>query len=331
MGFVPDEGYGNMFSYTKQNIQADGFEVKHLGGSIMRKAFGQLVYARFMNESKDSFGLGKGGTFTVPIFNDWGVIATVQPLVSGTAIGIGSQKVDSVSMTIGEYGTGIGYETQGDFITNLGIRDQLVTTLGNHIARMINWQCYDVVVNNALFTIEVPSAGSYSSLLGTNRIGNIDRSGFGELGAGGLAKVYDTFRTSLVSPITARGNYIVVGNARTFRNLKNGSVFQNQGLYVKFQGDTWQTLGDFMGFTFVETEELAGNGTTLFLGNNAAGYGFGQLPRTWYYPDYGQDAGRLSVWKTIYYLGLGAIWRNKGTSAILVRSNTSAYNYGSMG
>jgi hypothetical protein len=331
MGFLPAEGYGNMQSYTKANIQADSFEVKNLGGTIMRKAFGQLVFSRFMNESRNAFGLGKGGTFTVPIFNDWGAVATVQPLVSGTAIGIGSQKVDSVSMTIGEFGTGIGYETQGDFVTNLDIRDQLTTTLGNHIARMVNWQDYDILVNNALFTIEVPSAGSYSSLLGTNRIGNIDRSGYGELGAGGLAKVYDTFRGAIASPVTQRGMYIAVGNARTFRNLKNGSVFQNQQLYANMRGNTWQVLGDFMGFTFVESEELTGNGTTLFLANNAGGYGFGQLPRTWYYPDYGQDAGRLSVWKTIYYRGQGAIWRDKGTTAILMRTNSSTYNYGSLG
>lgn len=331
MGFLPDVGYGNMQSYNKLNAVADGFEVKNLGGTIMRKAMGQLVFSRFMNESQNAFGLGKGGTFTVPIFNDLGAIATVQPLVSGTAIGIGSQKTDSVSMYIGEYGTGIGYETQGDFVTNLNVRDQLTTTLGNHVGRMINWQDYDILVNSALFTIETPAAGSYSSLLGTNRIGNIDRSGYGELGPGALAKVYDTFRGAIASPVTQRGMYVCVANARTFRNLKNGSVFQNAQLYSDLRGITWQVLGDFMNFTFVETEELTGNGTTLFLAQNAAGYGFGQLPRTWYYPDFGQDAGRLSVWKTIYYRGQGAIWRNKGTAAILVRTNTSAYNYGSLG
>jgi len=202
MGFLPAAGYGNMQSYTKANIQADGFEVKNLSGSILRQAFGALVFSRGMNESRDSFGLGRGGTFTVPIYKDWGAPATVSPLVSGTAIGIGTQKTDSVSFMINEYGTGIGYETIGDWITNQDVRSQLVQTLGNHIGRMINWLDYDLLVNNAVNTIEVRAPGSYA-LLGTNRA--MVATSYGELGNGGLALAYETFRAAIASPVTSAG------------------------------------------------------------------------------------------------------------------------------
>ncbi len=329
MGFLPGVGYGNMESYTRTNIQADGFEVKNIAGTIMRKAFGELVFSRFINPSQNSFGLGRGGTFTIPIFKDFGAIATVQPLTSGTAITIGTQNTDSVQMMIQEFGTGIGYETQGQFFTNIAVQQGLTDTLGNHIARMVNWLDFNVLINSA-FSIEVPSAGSYSNLLGTNRAG-INQATLGEFGQGGLALLYDSFRNSIASPVTDRGMYVIIGNSGFFRMLKNGSVFMNVQLWSDMRGLRWQVLGEFMNFLAVETEENMTKGTGIAIALNAAGYGFGQLPKTYYYPDYGQDAGRLEVWKTLFYRGQGAIFRDKGTAAIVVRANTSNYNYGSMG
>lgn len=328
MGFLPAGGYGNLFTYTRTNAVADGFEPTNLGGSVLRKAFGELVFARGMNESRDAFGVGKGGTFTVPIFNDWGAPATVSPLVSGTAISVGTQTTSSVSMSMYEYGTGVGYETIGDWVTNINVRGQLVTTLGNHIARMLNWLAYDILVNNCLFTIESPAQGSYSSLLGTNRAKVA--TAYGELGPGALGLAYDSFRTSIASPITSRGMYLLIGNSASFRNLKNGSVFQNMSLYSDMRGLRWQVLGEFMNFLAIETEELLGKGTVLALAANAAGYGFGKTPSTTFYEDYGQDAGRLKVWKTLFYYGQGAIFRNTGTAAILIRTKSSSYDYGQM-
>jgi hypothetical protein len=302
-----------------------------MAGSVMRQAFGELVFSRVMNESQDAFGVGRGGTFTVPIALDWGAPATVQPLTAGTSIGIGTQKFDKVYMTINEYGTGIGYETMADWITNIPNRQVLVTSLGNHVARMLNWLDYDILVNKAAFGFTIPIAGSYGALTydvaGTLRA---DQGSFGELGPGALAKAYDTFRGALVSPQTQRGNYVAIGNARTFRNLRNGSVFQNMSLYSDMAGLRFQVLGDYMGFTFIETEELTGNGTTLCLGANVAGYGFGKTPQMAYYGDYGQDVGRLQVWKMLFYRGQDAIWRDKGTCGLLIRSNSSAFNYGLM-
>jgi hypothetical protein len=328
MGFVPGAGYGQFFSYDVAGIRGDGFEVQNMSPQILRHAFGQLVFARGMNQSRDAFGKGKGGTFTVPIFQDWGAPTSVTPLTTGTAIGIGTQHTDSVSMSIFEYGTGVGYEGMGDWITNLDVRNELVQTLGNHIARMINWLDYDTLVNTT-FSIEKVAAGSYSNLLGTNR--KVFATAYGELGIGGVALAYDSLRKSIVPPITQRGKYLWIANAETLRNLKQGSVFQNFDLYSDLSGFIYQTLGEFMGFVFVETEELLNKGTSIVLGANAAGYGFGKMPTTYYYPDFGSDAGRLSVWKTIFYRGQGPIWRDKGTAAIVVRTCTSAYGYGSLG
>jgi hypothetical protein len=121
--------------------------------------------------------------------------------------------------------------------------------------------------------------------------------------------------------------YTMIGNSSTFRNLKNGSVFQNYSLYTDFRGQKWQVLGEYMNFLFIETEELTKKGTAFAIAANAGGYGFGQLPRTFYYPDYGNDAGRLSVWKTLFYCGQGPIWRDSGTAVITIRSKSSEFDY----
>lgn len=328
MSFKPAQGYGEMFSYNVANARADGFEVKSLSQSILRAAFGQLVFTRLLNQSKDAFGKGKGGTFTVPIAHDWGVPTSVAPLSSGTAISIGTQRMTSVSMSMFEYGTGIGYEGLTDWITNLDVRNQLITTLGNHVGRMINWLDYDII-SNAQHSIEVVAAGSYNLRLGTSR--RQSQATYGELGPGGLALAYDTFRKSLVVPATERGLYLAVGNAESFRHLKQGSVFQNLSLYTDQRGLRYQILGEFMNFLFIETEELTGKGTVFVCGANVGGYGFGLPPKAYYYPDFGQDAGRLDVWKVLFYRGQGPIWRDSGTCAITIRSSSGLYNYNSLG
>lgn len=328
MSFLPGAGYGGMFGYTGANVRADGFEVKHLAATIMRRAFGELVFTRFLNESTDAFGVGKGGTFTVPIFKDFGQPGTVSPLVSGTAIGVGTQQTDSVSMMMYEYGTGIAYERILAWFTSLEVQNQLIVTLGNHIGRMINWLDFNVM-NQTIFGMEVPASGSYTTV-GTSRNG-INQGTYGEIGMGALALLYDTFRKSFVSPLTDRGMYGMVGNSETFRNLKQGSVFQNAFLYNSLQGIRYQVLGEFMNFVFVETEEQLTKGTAFAFGANVGGFGFGQLPNVTYYPDFGQDAGRLPVWKTIFYRGQDAIFRDKGTACIKIHANTSAFNYGGLG
>jgi hypothetical protein len=101
-------------------------------------------------------------------------------------------------------------------------------------------------------------------------------------------------------------------------------------LYTDLRGIKWQVLGEFMNFLAVETEELLGKGTLIAVAANAGGYGFGMLPRTWYYPDYGSDAARLSVWKTKFYRGQGAIWRDSGTAAIVIRAKSAAFDYSTL-
>jgi len=328
MSFKPLAGYGDLFTYDVAGIRGDGFEIQNLAGTVLRQAISQLVFSRVMNQSRDAFGKGKGGTFTTPIFKDWGAVSAVSPLTSGTAISVGTQKTDSVSMVINEYGTGIGYEGFGDMLTNIEIRGELVNTMGRHLGRMINWLDYDVLSKTS-FGIEVVAAGSYTNLLGTNR--KIVATAYGELGVGGVALAYDSLRKSLVTPYTQRGLYWWIASTETLRHLKSGSVFQNQQLYNQKQGDLYQILGEFNGFVFIETEENLSKGTSIVGGANAAGFGFGLLPRTFYYPDYGSDASRLQVWKTLFYRGQGAIARDKGTACIVVRSNTNPYNYGSLG
>ena len=328
MSFLPGAGYGGMFGYTGGQVRADGFEPKHFAATVMRRAFSNLVFTRFMNESTDAFGVGKGGTFTVPIFLDYGMPGTVSPLVSGTAITVGTQNVDSVTMKMYEYGTGIAYERILNWFTNIEVQNQLLVTLSNAVSRGVNWLDFNTMWNTT-FSMEVPAAGSYSTILGTNR--HKGQATFGELGMGGLAYLYDQFKKNVVSPINDRGMYGIIGNSETLRNLKQGSVFQNAILYNSLQGIRYQVLGEFMNFVFVETEEQMSKGTAFAFGDNVGGYGFGQMPNITYYPDFGQDAGRLPVWKILYYRGQDAIWRDKGTACVAINCNTGAYNYGALG
>jgi len=321
-------GYGNLFGYNVTNVRADGFEVQHFGPQVLRYAIPNLVFALGMNQSRDAFGVGKGGTFTVPLMLDWGMPGTVTPLISGTAIGLGTQKTDKIQMSMYEYGTGIGYETLTDWMTNLKFQTEIQITLGRHVARMINWLHYDQLVNT-IFSIEVPAAGSYTNLLGTNRI--VTQGTLGELGYGGVALAYDSMKANLVPPINSRNMYLWLASGATLRNLKAGSVFQNQMLYSKISSDSYQILGEFEKFVFVETEEQLNKGTSIVVGGNTAGYGFGMNPKVFYYKDYGSDAERFSVFKTLFYHGAGAIMRDKGTSCIVVRSSSGVYSYGGLG
>ena len=232
-------------------------------------------------------------------------------------------------MTMNEYGTGIGYERILDWFSSIPVRNELLVSLSNHVARSINLLDF-LVLNACKYSMEVPAAGSYSTILGTNRAG-VSQATMGELGRGGVAQLYDGFRTRIVSPLNERGMYGWVGNSETFRNLKEGSVFQNAILYNSLQGIRYQILGDYMNFTFVETEEQLTKGTSFAIGNNTFGFGFGLMPQITYYPDFGQDAGRLPVWKILWYRGQDPIWRDKGTSCIMVRSLTAAYSYGGLG
>jgi hypothetical protein len=292
----------------------------------MRDVIDQLVFSRFMNASTDAFGLGKGGTFTNRWAKEFGAVTSVSALTTGTAIGIGSQVWDSVQMVINEYGTGVGVETFANFMTDIDAQREVQQTLGNHIGRMVNWLDYNIL-SSTKFGIEVIATGSYNGLLGSNRATTFA----GELGAGGVALAYDSLKKSLVKPITDTGLYAFISNAETLRNLKSGSVFANYAYWGQLSGLTYQVLGQFNGFVFIETYENLSKGTSLALGANAGGYGFGMLPRTFYYPDFGQDAGRLSVFKTLFYRGQGALMRDRGTAAIIVRSTSSAFSYGGLG
>jgi hypothetical protein len=97
------------------------------------------------------------------------------------------------------------------------------------------------------------------------------------------------------------------------------------------QGIRYQVLGEFMGFVFVETEEQLSKGTLFAFGANVGGYGFGQLPTVTYYPDFGQDAFRMPVWKTLFYRGQDVLWRDKGTCCVAIQASSAAYNYGGLG
>lgn len=329
MSFKPGAGYGDVFSYTGVNVRADGFEVKRISDKVMRLAFGDLIFTRLLTESRDAFGVGRGGTFTVPIFKEWGQPGTVSPLISGTAIGVGTQKTESVSMMMYEYGTGVGFEKIANWWTDVSCQEQLVYTLGNHVSRMINWLHFDIF-NSVNRAVETVAAGSYTALLATN-ITNHNSATFGELGVGGVSFMFDTFKKNVVKPISSRGLYGWVGNCETFRNLKSGSMFQNVQLYKNQQGDKYQILGEFNGFVFIETEEQMSKGTSFPFGGDVGGYGFGMPPTTYFYPDFGQDAGRLYVWKTVWYGGQGALLRDKGTACVCFRSKSDPFSYGGLG
>lgn len=287
---------------------------------VIRYGKDLLVFGDFLENRTDrAFGKAKGETYTVPIYN-WEDVATTA-LTVGTSITVGTQSVDSVSISLAEYGRGISKEGKIDYISNIANAQELQITIAQQWADTFNELAGKVFSDSVWGVYTVGNEGSHSAL-GTN-LTDDSQKGTGTITGTMISYVYQQLRKAKVRrfPTEYGQLYLWVGNAETLQAVKDEAGWENLQLYNRGgEGIIHNVLGPYKGFLFVETEEGLVKGKSYAFGQGVGAYGFALPMHIAYYPDYHQDAGRLQVWKWHTILGLGATLRDKGTTCIVVKS-----------
>lgn len=328
----------NPYTYdTNITLRRAAFVTAHLeleqwATDVIRYSLGDLVFAKSigMTQSVERFfGVGGGGTVTIPIYNwetDANVVSAKTPLVIGSSITLGTQVIDSVRIDLKFYGMGYSKHDEIDYITNLNNRRLIQQTMSNKAARVINALHKDIYEASQMGIYTISTAGSLSQdgQIGTN-------PSWGGTGGDFTLGLVHAARDGLIrSNVMAgqRGLYEIIGHPDTFRTIKNFAKFENRELYNNNgRGNLFQVLGEWEGCTWIETTERMSKGTSFIVGRNVGGYGFGQQPKVFYYPDFGEDAGRHQVWKLKFALAQGATLRDKGTTCLTLRTSPTALTY----
>jgi hypothetical protein len=317
-----DTAYGASFGLQSSDLRGQNQVLTQWSGQVLRLGMDMLVFPRFLEQAPPgiAMGLGKGDTFRIPIFNWITDTAGTTALSSGTLIPLLSQGTNNVYGTLDEYGRGIGMENTLDYYTKLNNSTELLETLANNRARVINELCRGVI--DATPHIAVAGVtGTY----GTTRFNLSSSSGIATTAiatlSGALLKdIGDHFKSARV-PTFANGLYVYVGNAAHLRGLKNEGVFENYNYYNNAgvnNGIVYQVLGNWEGFTFVQTEEGMAGTCGYALGPQIGAVAYAKPISLYYYPDVNSDANRLNVIKWHMICGFAKTLRDVGTRAIKV-------------
>jgi N4-gp56 family major capsid protein len=313
MAFPFDGGYGDAFAVNKSQMAGQNQVLTQWSGEVLRLTQDSLVFPRFFDLAPPgiTMGLGKGDTWRAPIFLWNETTAATTALTSGTTIPLITQATLNISGTIDEYGRGIAAENVLEYYVKFGVQGELLQTLANNRALVLNELCRGIIHNT-----------KHVAILGTN--GTIYR----QLGAASATlangtitttqvnQLYDSLKAARV-PRWGNGLYVWIGNAAQLRPLKDSGVFQNYSLYnAPMAGYVYQTIGNFGGFTFIETEEGMNATTSYILAPNVAAQAYAKPISLYYYPDFNSDAGRLNVFKWHMLAGFAPILRDYGTRAI---------------
>jgi len=320
-------GYGDSFGLQSSDLRGQNQTLTQWSGQVLRLGMDMLVFPRFLNQAPPgiAMGLQKGDTFRIPIFNWITSTAGTTPLSSGTVISLVTQGTLNVYGTLDEYGLGIGMENTLDYYTKLNNAAELLETLANNRARVLNELCRAVIDNTAHVAVAgitgTPGTVLFNQPAGTNTPGTL---AIATLYSTVIKALYDNFKSARV-PTFGNGLYVYVGNAAHLRGLKNEGVFESYNYYNNpgfSNGIVYQVLGNWEGFTFVQTEE-----------GMAATYGYALAPEIGcvayakpislhYYPDINFDANRLNVIKWHMIAGFAKTLRDYGTRAIKVYTHT---------
>ena len=139
----------------------------------------------------------------------------------------------------------------------------------------------------------------------------------GSLTSAVVKSLGDKYKADRV-PTYPNGLYIYVGNAAHLRPLKDEGVFENYNYYNNpgFQnGLIYQVLGNWEGFTFVQTEEGMAGTYGYALAPEIGAQAYAKPIQLYYYPDANFDADRLNVIKWHMIAGWAQTLRDYGTRA----------------
>jgi hypothetical protein len=316
------DGYGDVFGLTSSEMAGQNQVLTQWSGQILRLGMDQLVFPRFLSLTPPGIvmGMGKGQTFRIPIFTWIEQTAGTTALTSGTTIPLLDQGTLNVYGTLDEYGRGIGMENTLDYFTKLDNGAALIETLANNRSRVIN-ELARSVIHATPHNVVLGTAGT----TGTTRIGvtgAATHSAVGTLSGEHMKNIRDFLRSKRV-PTYANGLYTVIGNANAFRGLKNEGVFEQYNYYNNpgiNNGLVYQILGNWEGFTFVETEEGMDQGGTLkyfyVVAPEVGAQAYAKPISLYYYPDVNRDANRLNVIKWHMIAGFAQTLRDYGTRAL---------------
>ena len=320
-------GYGDQLPLKRSDVSTAGLMLTKWTANVLRIAEGNLLFAKSLGltQSQDSFGLGQGATFTIPIF-DWPTddeIATAAtPLTVGTSIELGTQTMTSVVMTLKEYGFGYSWESMIDYITNVNMRGQIDLSAASKLRRVLNYLFSKIYYESPwqMIAREGLSAGSFE--FGSAIVDLTGTCGTGELTHGMIDFAYDKLTTSRAKPSDS-GLYMAIAHPASLRSIKATTKFENRDLYTKkgVKG-VYQILGEYNGFVWAESTESVYKGTTIFFGKDVGGYGFGLQPDAYYYADWMSDAGRVRAIKTRFIMGHGQTLRDTATNCIVCLTGT---------
>lgn len=308
-------GYGDDLGLTQAGLSTAGLELTKWSPEVIRYGKDMLVFADFLENRTDrAFGKKQSETYTVPIY-PWGDVATTA-LTPGTSITVDDIGTDAISITLEEYGRGIGKEGMVDYISNIDNRTEIQINIARQWADTFDALSGVILGSSAHMVYTVASAGSHSAV--TTAAGN--QKGTGTITGTLVDYLYDQLRASPTVGKFTDGLYRWVGNSETLRAVKREAGWENMQLYQRGPGLRTQILGAWKGFLFVETEENTLKGKSLVFGETVGAFGFAKPMTVYYYPDYHSDANRLQVFKWHTILGIGTTLRDKGTTCITVRT-----------
>lgn len=287
----------------------------------LSRAMGRAIFPYFVTYWED-FSAQKGDTLHIPV--SWNIphSGTVA-LVSGTAINVVGMPITGLTVTLSEYGNGVGMERMLIDLSAPNIpqeaRDKIARdwqyTMDKHVAATFNQGghiCYCMASGIGTFDYVAGGGGR------KDPDGTID----GDI----LGTLWDKFQGDsdeyIVPPIDIPGYgeyYALIAHPQDTRTIKKSQGWQNLQLYNEDgQGILTARCGLYEGFVVFETNMGVTKGTALAFGADAVGMGVSTPFELAYYPDYAQDVGRAKVMKWLTVMGIGLGLADVGTHLIKV-------------
>lgn len=236
MAGIFGQSYGDSFGYQSSDARGQNQTLTQWSGEVLRLGMDMLVFSRFLEQAPPgvAMGLGKGDTFRIPIFNCVTDTAGTTALSSGTVIPLLSQGTFNVYGTLDEYGRGIGMENTLDYYTKLNNATELLETLANNRARVLNELCRGVI-DNTPHVVSVGVTGTTGTvrynLPGRNQnAGTMQGTAAGTLTSAVIKSLGDHMKSARV-PTYANGLYVYVGNAAHLRPLKDEGIFEQNSVF----------------------------------------------------------------------------------------------------
>lgn len=309
--------YGNYFSYSKTDFSNASLVLKQWAVDVLRYGRPLLVFSDFLN-TRTELGRGKGDTIYVPIYGEVESLGT-SPLQDGTSIPTATVSLDSVSVTIDEYGNAVTKPANIDYFNNLNNQAELLDSLSFNYAKSWDAVSKSVFEKGAHGLQWVGTTGSWT--IGSNISGATPQ---GTLDSDIIDAVYDHLKSNEVLPFPD-GYYRWVLNTVQARQVKNTPEWQELQKYqpaTQGMGFIKQELGPYKGFVWIEAN---GNmdmsiGEGYAFGMNVGAQAFGLPMDVRYEPDFKQDFQRMQAFAWYLIGGVAPALRDKGTTLLVVKT-----------